>query len=91
MSSHSPGSALGTSYSSPIWLSKQAGYTRPIVLITVKLSCDRNILDHVTFDEKWVNATGLVVENRATLESSFPPLSAHRSDGSGPMMGHLLG
>ena len=38
----------------------------------VKIRCDRKRLDHITFDERWVNVASLVVRKGAMLDSSFP-------------------
>ena len=52
--------------------------------LKVKIRCDRKSLDRVTFEKRWVGAARLVVQNGITLESSFPPVSVHGSDGLGP-------
>ena len=55
--------------------------------LRIKITCERKRLGHITFNKRWVHAASLVVRKGATLESSFPPLPAHVSDGldlSGP-------
>ena len=54
----------------------------------VKIRCDRKRLDRITFDKRWVNVGSLVVRKGATLESSFPPLSAHSVYCTGPSGPH---
>ena len=54
----------------------------------VKIRCDRNRLDRITFDKRWVNAASLVVRKGATLESSFHPLPTHGVYGTGPSGPH---
>ena len=56
--------------------------------LRVKIRCDRKRLDRITFDKRWVNATCLVVQKEAMLESSFPPLPVHRVYGPGPSGPH---
>ena len=56
--------------------------------LRVKIRCDWKRLDCITFDKRWVYAASLVVRKWATLESSFPFLSAHGDDGPGPSGPH---
>ena len=52
--------------------------------LKINIRCDRKSLDCIAFDESWVKAGSLVVIKGAMLESSFPPLPVHVSDGLGP-------
>ena len=52
--------------------------------LRVKIRCDRKRLDHITFNQRWLNAASLVVRRGAMLESSFPPLLAHGVYSTGP-------
>ena len=56
--------------------------------LRIKIRCDRNRLDRITFDKRWVHAASLVVRKGATLKSSFPPLLACGNDGPGPSGPH---
>ena len=55
--------------------------------LKVKIRCDRKCLDCIIFNKRWVNAASLVVQKRAVLESSLPPLHVYGDDSpnsSGP-------
>ena len=56
--------------------------------LRVKIRCNRKYLDHITFNRRWVHAASLVVQKRATLKSSFPPLPMHGSYRPGPSGPH---
>ena len=56
--------------------------------LRVKIRSDRKRLGLITFYRRWVHVASLVLRKDSTLESSFPPFSAHGSSGPGPSGPH---
>ena len=50
---------------------------------------DRKRLDNIAFNKRWMHAATMFVRKGAILESSFPVLPAHGSDGLGHSGPHL--
>ena len=52
--------------------------------LRVKIRCNRNCLNSITFNKRWVQAASL----GAMLKLSFPLLPMHGDDGAGPLGPH---